>query len=189
MIEVVLLTLSIFAYAFCTLDPVCNQTPIDQGDSESIQIAQLNAIRCQILVLERNHAAAMEAITSVHNKTMFMQQNILDTIKTITSNYSIIQVIQWCLFSLVFAWLSKLLFSCVWFYVVQKSDRIAEFLMLLSNLKARWWNSALPTYDTVDQYRDSRPVPTLLVIIRCCGCKKLTVRTESLEMRSRRQDI
>lgn len=188
MIEVVLLvTLSLIACVYCTLDPVCNQTPIDQGDSDSIQIAQLNAIKCQIVVLERNHAAAMEAITSVHNNSMYMQRNILDAIKTITSNYSILNVIQWCLFSLVFAWLSKLLFSCVWFYVVQKSDRVAEFLMLLSNLKARWWNSALPTYDTVDQYRDTRPVPTLLVIIRCCGCK--TVRTESFDMQSRRIDI
>lgn len=185
--DVLIIMLAFIAYAFCTLDPVCNQTPIDQGDPETIQIAQLNAIRCQITVLERNHAAAMEAIVSVHNNTMSMQQRILDTIKTIHSDYSIIHVIEWCLFSIVFAWFSKLICVCVWYYIVQKSDRVAEFLMLLSNLKARWWNSALPTYDTVDQYRDSRPVPTLLVIVRCCDCK--SVRTESIRMVSRRIDI
>lgn len=185
MLEVVLVsTFAFIAMTSCTLDSVCNHTPVDQGDHQSIQIAQLEAIRCQIIVLKTNHADSMAAIVKVHNDTMNMQDKILNAIKSISQNYNFISIVGFCVSSIIFALIFKSIVASVWFYTVQKSDRLAEFLMFLSNLKARWWNSALPTYHTVDQYRDSRPVPTLLVIIRCCSCKKfVTERTDDMQLR------
>lgn len=165
----VLLTIVISSYAH---DPVCNQTPFDQGDPESIQVAQLNAIRCQITVLERNHAASINAIQNVHNETQRSFSKILDTILKLKPRTSILSIIGYCVISIVSMYLLKSLSAVLWYSLVQRSDRLAEYLMLLSNLRARWWNSASPVYSTVDHYRDSFPVPILLVIIRCCRCSK-----------------
>lgn len=162
-------------------DIKCNLTPIDQGDPNSIQLAQLDMIRCQTMILEQNHRTSMNTVRQVHNDSLFVQNKILETLTSIVNNkkFNFVEMIGWIICSLLFVTFVKMIGAVAWYITVQKSDRIAELLILLSNLKARWWNSALPVYESIEHYRSLQPIPTLLVVVYCCRCYKQPITRDN----------
>jgi hypothetical protein len=151
--------------------PVCEYTPIDGGDPESVQLAQLNAINCLIKINQLQFKDGIDAIKSMHNDSMKLNFMILNALNKNQGSYSVGTIIGYFFFSILCSSFLYQLCKIIWFLIIQKVDRIATFLLVYHHLKAQWWDSASPTYDTLESMRRSQPVPFLLVVLKCCRCK------------------
>lgn len=166
--------LSCSKYAFAQVQ-VCKYTPTDSGDPESVQVAQLNAIQCLIETNRLQFKDGVDAIRSLHNDTVQIQLLILNAIKSqssTNSSYSLSSIIGYILLSLVFSLIFHQMLKILWYFAIQKIDRIANLLLVYYHCRALI-SSASPSYDTLEDMRRSQPVPTLLVAIYCCRCKDI----------------
>lgn len=163
----------------------CNITPIDIGDPNSVAIAQLDTIKCQILTSQIQHADTLEAIKHVSNLTSKNQQLIVDAIARIApaSSLSVTGAVIYTLVTALIILFLKLLCSVVWYVIIQRFDSVAECVLYSEYLWARWRDPHNPVnMRTLEEFRTSRPVPILLVFIKCCACKQLPDRRDVYEM-------
>lgn len=152
--------------------PVCQYTPVDGGDPESVQKAQLDAIKCLIETNRMLSKDSVDAIKTMHNDSVNLQQMILKAIKSGPStSYSVGNIIGYTLTSILITFIFYQFCKISWYLLVQRFDNIANLLLGFHNLRARWWNSAIPSLNTLEELRQSQPVPPLLVVIYCCRCK------------------
>lgn len=150
--------------------PLCQLSPVDPGDPESIQRAQLVLMKCQIDSNNAQFNRAIDAITSLHNDSIIFQAQLMNAIASFRRGTTIPEIFGYSILSILITTVFYQILKIIWFLSVQHVDCLAELLMLLQHLRSSG-NSAIPTYDTKDEFRRARSVPILLVAFRCCGKK------------------
>lgn len=166
-----LLVITIIVITVIAQVPMCNNITYDVGDPESIQLAQLEALRCLSTANTEQFKNLLASIERMHADTISVQNNTIDAIKQARKPTSLGSILGYIILSLIFSYLFCSIMKLIWFLIVQKVDCIAEILWACQNARHQWWNSATPSFDTLDAYRRSRPIPLLLVVICCCRCK------------------
>lgn len=175
LLHVVIICVAMSSYSNYTYAQVqvCKYTPINGGDPESVQEAQLDAIKCLIETNRLNFKDGIDAIRSMHNDSLLIQNLILKSInKTNTQSTSIGTMISYFILSILISIICHQVCKILWYFVIQKIDRIANFLMVYYHCRALI-NSASPSYNTLEDMRRAQPMPTLLVAIYCCRCKDI----------------
>lgn len=150
--------------------PLCQLLPVDPGDPDSIQRAQLALTKCQIDSNNAQFNRAIDAIILLHNDSISFQAQLMNAIASFRRGTTISEIIGYSFLSILITTFFYQFLKIIWFLAVQHVDCLAELLMLLQHLRSSG-NSAIPTYDTKEDYRRTRSVPILLVAIRCCGSK------------------
>lgn len=177
MIQVILLIICVGAsstnYANAQVQ-VCKYTPVDGGDPESVQLAQLDAIKCLIETNQMQFKDGTDAIRSMHNDSVKIQTMILNALQKQQASNTFGTIIGYFILSILISISFHQLCKIIWYYMVQKLDRIANLVLAYYHLKALV-NSASPSFNTLEELRQAQPVPILLVIIYCCRCKHSSI--------------
>lgn len=145
---------AIFAIvALCT--SICNHTAIDLSDPISLQLAQLDAIKCQIEVAKQQHTETLAAISGIR-KAMKQPTNIYDVLLYILSS---------CVFMLVL----QQAVQTILFYLRLQNDTFAK-LMIYGNrcMSLRFSNLTEPTPRDIEEYRKQLSPPFSAYLCLCC---------------------
>jgi len=153
--------------------PACQIPIVDPFDPQTAENAQLEMIRCLMKMNNYNTKLVTDAILQVHNGSFNINSKILEHIIKLEQktnfNYTINDVIIYCVLTIVVTYIVKKISSVLLYLAIMKSDSFGGTLAAVANLRSWFYPSQAQV--TLESYRSSRPVPTLLVILRCC-CPK-----------------
>lgn len=136
---------------------LCKDVVVDEGDPTTIQLAQLNAIRCLIETSARQHHETLATIREI-SVAPPSQTNFYD-------------VLMYLISSIVFIWLVKLVVRTGWYCVQMKSRRVVD-LVLAVHLLLRTAGLTNRHYATVDDYRSSLTPPWTVKCYHCLKCRQ-----------------
>jgi hypothetical protein len=144
--------LVIFA-ACCTAFYIsgCNVTTVDEDDPITLELAKLDAIRCQIEASRQQHLETLAAITGIKNM-----------IPRPTNMYD---VLLYCFSSIFIVTLFSQALRCVYYYTLIRSDRIASVLWLVKQCPTTDIRSPSPAELAEFRIHLSKPV---LAYCMCC---------------------
>lgn len=133
----------------------CNHTAIDLSDPISLQLAQLDAIKCQIEVAKQQHTETLAAISGIR-KAMKQPTNIYDVLLYLLSS---------CVFMLVL----QQAVQTILFYLRLRNDTFAK-LMIYGNrcMSLRFSDLIEPTPRDIEEYRKQLSPPFSAYLCLCC---------------------
>lgn len=143
--------LYIFAIIALTKSFECNHTAVDVDDPITIQLAQLDAIKCQIAAAAKQHTETLAAISSIRQQQ---------------PSTSVSDILLYIFFSLVVTFVVRQIFRSLWCYFVLKNDRVARFVIMgqrCMHLDLR----PVSSHD-LQEYRTNLEPPCLLMTYKCC---------------------
>lgn len=135
----------------------CKSVVVDEADPATIQLAQLEAIRCLIETSARQHSETLSAI-----------QSISVAPPSRTNFYDVLIVL---ITSVTFIWLMRLVVKTGWYCVQMKSRRVVELLIAVHQV-LHVVGLANRVYATVDDYRSNLTPPWTVKCYRCLQCRQ-----------------
>lgn len=161
--------LAFFASAFCS-SLLCNTTTVDESDPITLQLAQLDAIKCQIAAASKQHTETLSAIEGIR-RLLPRQTNLYDVLIYLFSSLFGIVIVQQVV-------------KCVYYYLRLTNDNLAIMCILCRRLISLEMNFRDPTPGEIEEYRKqlSPPVSAYLCICCCKGRPRATARADVDEL-------
>lgn len=158
---------------------VCNIPRSDPDDPVSIQVAQLELIKCQIAASKDQALVALENAKLQHSETLAAIKDVSKKIPRATNIYDLLIYI---FSSLLVSFIMFQALKCAWYYAKIKSDGIAIWCILVSRCVVRGPLNIgnLPDPSELEAYRDNLSPPLSAYLCLCC-CKRKP-RAEVIEI-------
>lgn len=160
------LVICILAIAMIASVPMCNYSTVDTSDPATVQLAQLEAIKCLILTNE------------VQN------EKVLDTIRNITSadthssSSSLLSIVCYSIGSITVMYILSLTVRSIWYIILLKNDNVADTMNELRRCR-NIVSGDDGAHMTRDDYRKQASRPWPVTCLQCCGlCNAHTRRDE-----------
>lgn len=151
-------TILLTIYACCTALSLlrCNMTTVDEDDPTTIQLAQLDAIKCQMELTAANHRETLQAISDVSKK-----------IPRSTNGYD---VLLYC-FSSFFGLISiHQILKCVWYFTLMRVDFPAVVCWSIQRCPTN--DFRYPNPQELEEYRNRLSTPWSAYLCNCCFRKR-----------------
>lgn len=155
--------LYVFAFALISSAFVCNYTNVDENDPETVQLAQLDAIKCLIVAAKQQHAETLSAISSIAQRIP-RPTNFNDVIITIFSSFLGLFIISQVVRS-------------AWYYALVNFDALVE--LNVSGRRCMRFDIRPTTPEDIMEFRNNLKPPLLSYVCWCC-CRR--PRNDVVEM-------
>lgn len=149
--DIVIIILYLFAFLALTQSFVCNYTIVDEDDPTTIQLAQLDAIKCQIAAAAKQHSETLAAISSI--------QHHADSV-------NVSSVLYYLFLSLIFTFMIQQICKTIWCLLVLKNDKFAR--MVVSGRRCVHLDFNPISSHDIQMYRENLDIPCILMTYKCC---------------------
>lgn len=150
--------------------PLCNFTQPDTEDPDTLELAKIDLLKCQMELNAKQHRETLAAIKEIGTKT-----------RTKTSRLSISDVLVTICVTSITLYVLRLLCRTVWYVLIHRFDNLAE-LMVLGQSCGTTIGLNGPSYANIQEYRTRLKTPWIVTCYKCCRCRGRTQGDEVIEL-------